>query len=197
MNVVADRELPVQGPREEALALRVGDEEGAAVAEVPYSPAVAVGEEGVLEDSGGVGEVGEGAGGGGGWMGRLGRDEGLPREAEERRRVGGAEAVEEGVAGDDAAEGGAGGGRAGEVGGSRDAEEDILEEIVGEGLRRRGHCGYLGSALESAGSLGWRPNGGEGEESGGESITAVRSRPSARRLRWPAYKCLGRGCRSA
>lgn len=50
-----------------------------------------------------------------------------------------AEAAEEGVAGDEAAEGGAGRGCASEVRGGGEADEDLLEELVGEvQLRRRG-----------------------------------------------------------
>lgn len=63
----------------------------------------------------------------------------------------GAESAEEGAAGDDAAEGGAGGGDPREVGGRADAEEDLLQELVGwqnilriergrvDRLLRRGH----------------------------------------------------------
>ena len=56
------------------------------------------------------------------------------------------EAAEEAEVGDDAAEGGAGFGGAGEVFRGFEAEEDVLEELVGEGRRRRrwgrrhGHC---------------------------------------------------------
>lgn len=93
---------------------------------------MAVGEEG-------AGEV-DGAGGGGAAVGRLGGEEGIRvpgEDAEERRRVEGAVAAEEGGVGDDAAEGRAGGGRAGEVGGGVEADEYLFQEVVSEDHRRR------------------------------------------------------------
>lgn len=87
-------------------------EEGASVQEVNRAP----GTSGGGGEEGGAGEVeaGEGAGGEGGGVRRLGRDEGAVVErADERRRVVGAVATEEGVVGDETAEGGARRGGAG------------------------------------------------------------------------------------
>uniref|UniRef100_M8BV85 Uncharacterized protein n=1 Tax=Aegilops tauschii TaxID=37682 RepID=M8BV85_AEGTA len=91
-------------------------EEDAAVADVAGMPGaepplLGLGHEGVGE----VGGVEEGGGGPRGGVRRLGGVEGaapVVDEAEEGRRVELAEAAEEGAVGDDAAEGGAGGGRA-------------------------------------------------------------------------------------
>ena len=52
-----------------------------------------------------------------------------------------AEAAEEGAVGDDAAETGAGGGGAGERGWRGQANEDLLQDLVGEVPRRLGHGG--------------------------------------------------------
>lgn len=105
---VADGEFPdqVAGVVVVAVSLEGGGEKGAAVAETPAVDGR--GEEG-------AGEVGVGKGGcgGGGRVGRLGRDKVAAQESEERRRVEDAESAEEGVAGDDAAEGDAGHGGAG------------------------------------------------------------------------------------
>lgn len=92
-----------------------------------------------------VGGAGESAGGTSVGVGRLGWLESSSsswiEEAEEERRVEGPVAAEEGGAGDEPAEGDASGGNAGEVGRGGDPEEDLLQEIVGEGcyLRRRRH----------------------------------------------------------
>jgi hypothetical protein len=53
-------------------------------------------------------------------------------EAKEGTRVEAVEAAEEGAGGDEAAERGAGGGGAGEVGEGVEAEEDLLQHLVGE-----------------------------------------------------------------
>lgn len=62
--------------------------------------------------------------------------------ADERRRVEDAVAAQEGVVGDDAAEGCASGGGAGEVSRSGEAGKDFLEQFIldiGDGRRRRRH----------------------------------------------------------
>ena len=87
-------------------------DEGASVEEVNPPPGTAGGG----GEEGGAGEVeaGEGAGGDGGGVRWLGLDEGaIADHADERRRVEGAVAVEEGVVGDETAEGAARRGGAG------------------------------------------------------------------------------------
>lgn len=98
-------------------------------------------------------------------MGWLGGVEVGAEKAEEGRRAGEGEAAEEVGVGDDAAEGGANGAGAGEVGRRGEAEEDVLQEIVGESrlwlrgrrrsagyrVRRRGH-----RVVGAAGHRLWR-----------------------------------------
>ena len=120
----------------------VSDEAAAAL--VPDHPEARSGEEREVE----VGNLREGAGGGGGGVGRLGGVEPEERAgAEDRRRVERVQAAEEGVAGDDAAERGARRAGTAEVGEGGEADQDIGEDVVGEGQlsrrRRRRHreCG--------------------------------------------------------
>jgi hypothetical protein len=92
------------------------------------------------ERVGEVGGVGDGAGeqcGRVGWL--CGVEAILPfgNEADEGRRVDGFEAAKEATFSDDAAERAASGGDAGEIGRGRQAEEDLLEELVGEGRKLR------------------------------------------------------------
>uniref|UniRef100_A0A8R7VA78 Uncharacterized protein n=1 Tax=Triticum urartu TaxID=4572 RepID=A0A8R7VA78_TRIUA len=89
---------------------------------------------------------GEGAGERGGGVRRLGGVESARvHEAEEGRAMQRAEAAAKGAAFDDPAEGGAGGGGAGERVWGGQADEDLLQELVGNGRqRRRGHGGGAG-----------------------------------------------------
>lgn len=118
-----------------------------------------------------AGGAGESAGGRSVGVGRLGWLEPSSQcgteETEEERRVEGPVAAEEGGAGDEAVEGGASGGGAGEVGRGCDPEEDLLQEVVGEGgcLRRRRHF-LRGSSSHPA-------NNGEGRGSRFEKAWAV------------------------
>jgi hypothetical protein len=134
---VADREV-----REGGFDAETPVEEDAAVARVADVPAV----RGVEEGEGEVGGLREGACGRGGPVGRLGGVERSGRveleEAENGPRVEAPEAAAEAARGDDAAEGGAGGGGAGDVGRRVEADEDLLQDLVGEDrLRRWGAAG--------------------------------------------------------
>jgi len=144
-------------------AHRAALEEDAAVADVAGVPQVPIPSGGreVVEGEA-VGGAGDGTRGGGVGVGRLGgleaRGHGLD-EAEEERRVEGAVPAEEGGVGDEAAEGGARGGGAGEVRGAGDPEEDLLQEVVGECGRPPGRRRGLGEAADRQGHL---PGGGRG-----------------------------------
>lgn len=125
---------------------RAALEEDTSIADVtgvPRVPSRSGGREVVEGEAGGGGE---GARGGGVGVGRLGGLEarGDLDDTEEERRVEGTVPAEEGGVGDEAAEGGARGGGADEVGRGGDPEKDLLQEVVGEGgggqapRRRRG-----------------------------------------------------------
>lgn len=84
-----------------------------------------------------VGGAVDSAGDSSGRMGRVGRFEAFSAEyAEEQRWVDGAVPAEEGRVADDAVEGDARGGGAGEVSRGGDAEEDLFQEVAGEGRQR-------------------------------------------------------------
>ena len=119
----------------------------------------------------GVGDEGEGEVGGlldragfrGGAVGRPDGEESSvyarSDEPEDCRGAEGPEAAEEPGLGDDAAEGGAGGGGAGEVGCGVEAQEDVLPNLVREdGLRRRASGGPPPRGRPAVGENGglWR-----------------------------------------
>jgi len=141
-------------------------EEDAAVAGVAKVPRERVRDEGEDEVSG----LPERAGFRGGAVGRPGGEESSVSarsdEPEDSRGAEGPEAAEELGFGDDAAEGGAGGGGADEVDRGVEAQEDVLPDLVGEedGLRggasggppsRRGRC-WLWERTAGSGGPGSR-----------------------------------------
>jgi hypothetical protein len=131
----------VQGVADHEVSERGGDvgalvKEDAGIASVADLPAVRGAEEGEGE----VGGLREGACGRGRAVGRLGGVESRTRpieDAKDGRGVEAPEAVKEAARGDDAAEGRAGGGGAGEVFRGVEAEEDLLQDLVGTPVRRR------------------------------------------------------------
>ena len=134
---VADHEASEHGGDSDAT------EEDTGVAGIADPPEVRAAEEGEGE----VGGLREGACGRGGAVGRLRGVECSQcvelEEAEDGRGVEAPEAVKEAARGDDAAEGRAGGGGAGEVFRGVEAEEDLLQDLVGEDRQRRWGAGDL------------------------------------------------------
>jgi len=169
----------VQGVTDHEVTEHGGDagapvKEYAGVAGAADPPAVTGAEEGEGE----VGGLREGACGRGGAVGRLRGVECSQcvelEEAEDGRGVEAPEAVKEATRGDDAAEGRAGGGGAGEVFRGVEAEEDLLQDLVGEDRlrcwgagdpmrRRRGHGAATGTEMarwicwtfDAAGEVEW------------------------------------------